>query len=149
MSSVKAPYRDDEVHTPVLLGLLFRRLGEAMHATDWGGLRQSHFRLLAALPPQGLSVTELAERLQVTKQGCGQLVAPLVESGHLRVEPSPRDGRVRVVRRTPKGGRLYASVRRRIAAIEGEWAQEVGEERYADFVDVLRTLALGQPTSER
>lgn len=142
MSSVK-PFRDDEVHTPVLVGLLFRRLGAEIHDRDRDGLRQSHFRLLAAVPPEGASVTELADRLQVTKQGCGQLVTPLVESGHLRIAPAPGDGRVRLVRRTPKGGRLYASVRRRIAVIEEAWAAEVGEERYATFRAVLEELAAG------
>lgn len=149
MSPVK-PFRDDEVHTPVLVGLLFRRLGAEVHDRDRDGLRQSHFRLLAAVPPEGASVTELAERLQVSKQGCGQLVTPLVASGHLRIAPAPGDARVRLVRRTAKGGRLYASVRRRIAAIEEGWAAEVGEERYATFRAVLEELAAapGQ-TSER
>ena len=116
MSSVK-PYREDEVHTPVLVGLLFRRLGDAVHERDWDGLRQSHFRLLACVPHDGAGVTVVAERLGVTKQACGQLVTPLVASGHVVLEPSPDDGRVRVVRRTPLGDRLYAEVRNHIATI--------------------------------
>jgi len=139
------PFRDDEVHTPVLVGLLFRRLGEALHARDWQGLRQSHFRVLACVPQDGASVTEVAERVGVTKQACGQLVTPLVEAGHLWVEPSPTDGRVRVLRRTPSGDRLYAEVRGRVAEVEDAWAAQVGRERYDAFREVLAELALGDP----
>lgn len=139
------PFRDDEVHTPVLVGLLFRRLGEAVHTRDWQGLRQSHFRVLACVPPDGASVTEVAERVGVTKQACGQLVTPLVEAGHLRVDPSPTDGRVRVLRRTPSGDRFYADVRRQVADIEAGWAAQVGERRYAEFRAVLAELALTEP----
>ena len=50
-------------------------------------------------------VTELAERVRMTKQGCGQFVTQLVETGHLAVEADPDDRRVRRVRRTAKGRR--------------------------------------------
>lgn len=140
MISVKDATGDDG-HTPLLMGLLFRRVVEAFDAEDWGGLRQSHFRVLATVPASGCSVTDLAARLGMTKQGCGQLVTALVDSGHLRVEGSPTDGRVRLVRRTPRGTRTHRAVSRRIARLEGEWAASVGGERYAVFRGVLEELA--------
>jgi len=115
-----------------------------MAAEEWGGLRQSHFRVISSVPPEGISVTELAERVGMTKQGCGQFVTTLVGSGHLKVEEDRADRRVRRVRRTPKGNRTIASVTDRILAIEDDWASRVGERRYRTFRRVLEELALDQ-----
>ncbi|GAB3784196.1 MarR family winged helix-turn-helix transcriptional regulator [Nocardioides ungokensis] len=143
MTSVKPDFRDDEVHAPLLMGLLFRQVHGAFAAEDWDGLRQSHFRVLAAVPEQGISVTDLGQWVGMTKQGCGQFVAQLTGTGHLVTEPDPADRRVRVVRRTPLGDRTVAAVTERNLRIEAEWAERVGEKRYRTFRRVLEELALG------
>src|SRR3954453_21455986 len=113
MSSVKRVVPDEERQVPLLMGLIFREVSRTFAAEDWDGLRQSHFRVISSVPPEGISVTELAERVGMTKQGCGQFVTGLVDSGHLRVEPDPSDRRVRRVRRTSKGHRTVAAVTER------------------------------------
>jgi DNA-binding MarR family transcriptional regulator len=144
MSLVKRVVPPEERQVPLLMGLLFREVSQTFAAEDWGGLRQSHFRVISSVPAEGVSVTELAERVGMTKQGCGQFVTSLVDSGHLRVEQHPADGRVRMVRRTPKGGRTIAAVTERILEIEEGWAAQVGERRYRTFRRVLEELAVEQ-----
>ncbi len=143
MSSVKE-IPADEWQVPLLMGLLFREVSGIFASEDWGGLRQSHFRVISSVPADGISVTELADRLGMTKQGCGQFVTGLVATGHLKVAQDPSDGRVRLVRRTPKGGRTIAAVTDRILAIEEDWAARVGPRRYRTFRTVLEELALGE-----
>jgi DNA-binding MarR family transcriptional regulator len=130
-------------HVPRLMGNLFEQVRAVFAGEDWQGLRMSHFRLLELVPPEGITITELASRLRMTKQGCGQFVAQLSESGHLRTVPDPADRRSRVVRRTAKGTRLTRKVAARIAAVEADWARQVGQERYADFRATLAELAGG------
>ena len=144
MSSVKVDFPREELQVPLLMGLLFREVSDTFAAEDWDGLRQSHFRVISSVPPEGISVTELAERVGMTKQGCGQFVSTLVASGHLKVHQDRTDRRVRRVRRTPKGSRTIASVTDRILAIEDDWASRVGERRYRTFRRVLEDLALDQ-----
>ena len=144
MSSVKRDFPTEELQVPLLMGLLFREVSHTFAAEDWNGLRQSHFRVISAVPAEGISVTDLAERVGMSKQGCGQFVTGLVDSGHLRVEQDSADRRVRVVRRTPKGQRTMVAVTRRILAIEDDWAARVGERRYRTFRKVLEELALQQ-----
>ena len=144
MSSVKADFPREELQVPLLMGLLFREVSDTFAAEDWDGLRQSHFRVISSVPPEGISVTELAERVGMTKQGCGQFVTTLVASGHLKVHQDRTDRRVRRVRRTPTGSRTIASVTDRILAIEDDWASRVGERRYRTFRRVLEDLALDQ-----
>jgi DNA-binding MarR family transcriptional regulator len=79
----------------------------------------------------------------MTKQGCGQFVTYLVETGHLTTEDDPSDGRVRLVRRTPLGRQVLEAVRQRNLRIEHDWAHVVGPDRYRVFRGVLEELALG------
>jgi DNA-binding MarR family transcriptional regulator len=143
MTLVKGDFPADRVHAPLLMGLLFRQVRDEFLDEDWGGLRQSHFRLLSLVPDAGVSITELGERVGMTKQGCGQFVTQLAESGHLRVVTPAIDRRGRVVRRTRRADRVLAAVRSRNLAIEEEWAERVGADRYAVFRAVLDELALG------
>ena len=144
MTLVKGDFPPDRVHAPLLMGLLFRQVRDDFAAEDWDGLRQSHFRVLSMVSDQGVSITELGERVGMTKQGCGQFVTQLVASGHLQVVARPDDRRVRVVRRTPKADRVLAAVRDRNLAIEAGWADRVESDRYAVFREVLEELALGE-----
>lgn len=141
MSSVKPVHPSGEPHVALLMGQLFREVSDTFAAEDWSGLRQSHFRVLAAVPADGLTITDLAGRLVMTKQGCGQLVASLAASGHLVVEPGEHDRRVRLVRRTPLGDATSTAVTARIHRLEDDWATRVGAERYAAFRRVLEELA--------
>lgn len=142
MTRVKA---DDvplvERHVAVLLGGLLQGVRDAFDPDDWDGLRQSHFRVISCVPVDGISVTDLAERLGMTKQGCGQFVGHLVGTGHLTSEPSPDDARVRVVRRTEAGEQNVRDVTRRMAEVEEAWRERVGERRYATFRRVLEELS--------
>jgi len=140
MTSVKGSGGDDP-HVAVLLGKVLLEIRAAFAGEDWGGLRQSHFRLLSEVPPSGISVTDLAVLLGMTKQAVGQFVTFLVESGHLEVRDSPADRRVRLVVRTRLGDDTNRAVTARIRRIERQWARRVGPERYAAFRDVLETLA--------
>ena len=145
MSSVKPVHPSGEQHVALLMGLLFREVSDTFAAEDWSGLRQSHFRVLAAVPADGLTITDLAGRLGMTKQGCGQLVATLTASGHLAVEPGEHDRRVRLVRRTTLGEETSAAVTARIRRLEDDWATRVGRDRYATFRRVLEELVRPAP----
>jgi DNA-binding MarR family transcriptional regulator len=146
MTSVKglerlAPLPDwVDVHAAVLVGRLMEEIRLAFDGEDWGGLRQSHFRLLAQVPPAGISVTDLAATLRMTKQAAGQFVTHLEGTGHLTTRTDPGDRRVRLVVRTPLGDRTSKAVTARIRRVERAWARRVGAERYAQFRAVLEDL---------
>jgi DNA-binding MarR family transcriptional regulator len=151
MTSVKAestvPQRpaprkgaDPHRHLAELLGKLFVRTRERLYATDWAGLRVSHFRLLSNVPADGISITDLAREVGMTKQGCGQFVRFLTGSGHAEIRLDPDDRRTKRVYRTAAGDRLIAAVEVRIAEIERDYAALVGPRRYAQFRRTLEDL---------
>jgi DNA-binding MarR family transcriptional regulator len=140
MSSVNRGAGPEDQHAPMRMGLLLNQVRAAFAAEDWGGLRQSHFRVITSVPEQGISITDLGDRVGMTKQGCGQFVSHLVRTGHLQVAVDPDDRRTRVVRRTALGRRTVRKVSARIARIEAEWAEAVGARRYQVFRQVLDEL---------
>lgn len=142
MNNVKSGFVGEPIHSQMLMGLLFREVRAIFAAEDWGGLRPSHFRVISSVPNQGIAITELSERVGMTKQGCGQFVTKLVNTGHLTVEPDAADRRVRIVRPTRLGQEVMDAVLARILSIEHVWAERVGEERYRTFRSVLEELAL-------
>lgn len=126
---------------PALVGFVFERVRSELRGPEWGGLRSSHLRVLSGVPSSGVSVTELAERIGMTKQGAGQFVASLTELGFVSVTPDPDDRRARIVRRSAAGSALLRRFAHRIAAIEQDWADAVGPERFAVFRAVLEEIA--------
>ena len=129
--------------TPVLMGRLLKQVSRAAAAADLHGLRPTHFRLLAELSEQGMRVSELAERVGMTKQSCGEFVKTLTVGGHVEVRTPPDDRRSRVVMRTATGDRDLAQFEGLMAALEDGWTKDVGARRYAIFRRVLVELVTG------
>jgi DNA-binding MarR family transcriptional regulator len=144
MTSVKGSVPRTEWHAALLMGFLLRQVRDVFAAEDWKGLRQSHFRVISAVPAEGINITELGDRVGMTKQGCGQFVTQLVQSGQLRVVHSPSDRRTRIVHRTTAGNRTIEAVTARNLRLEQDWAEQVGSERYGIFREVLEELAMGR-----
>ena len=106
------------------------------------GLRPSHHRVIGHVPPEGITVTDLAERVGMTKQGIGQFVTQLTESGHLTVTAQPRGPqdphrRAAPRRATPPSRRLSEL----LEGLEAGWANRVGTRRYNEFRAILDELA--------
>jgi hypothetical protein len=59
MTFVKADFPATQTHPTMLMGLLFRQVSAIFSTEDWDGLRQSNFRVMSAVPEQGVSITEL------------------------------------------------------------------------------------------
>ena len=126
---------------PELMAGLFGRIRAELSDGTLGDLRMSHVRVLAAIPPEGINVTELARRAGMTKQGCGQFVTYLSGTGHLSTAPDPDDGRVRLVFLSTTGERSMHRVYAALERIEGEFAAEVGPRRFATFKKVMAELS--------
>lgn len=123
---------------------LHRHLSEAGHAH----IRPSHFAVFRHMRPEGLRLTELAERAQMTKQSVGELVTYLESRGYLERAPDPSDGRVRIIKLTPQGEESRVAALEAFGKIEAAWAQGVGSRRMADMRTTLaRITELDSPTA--
>jgi DNA-binding MarR family transcriptional regulator len=101
-----------------------------------------HLNVFALVPrDEGMRMSELAERLQVTPGAVTQLVQQLEDMGLVRRTPDPSDRRAVIVRSTPEAEAGYEAGRRRIAELEERWQRLVGPRRWATFTAVVSQIA--------
>lgn len=133
---------DDERHVLLVLGLLMDEARVLLLGDDEVRLRPSQLRVIGYVPPdRGINITELAERVGMTKQGIGQFVTQLSNDGFLAIEGDPDDRRVRIVRRTAAGNDATHHLAVKLRKLEQRWSRRVGAQRYREFRSVLDELA--------
>ena len=133
---------NDERHIIKVLGLLFEQARQVILGDGPDGLRPSQFRVIDAVPPdRGITVSELAERVGMTKQGIGQFVTQLTQAGYLVTEASAEDRRMRIVRRTRLGSETTQQLAGSLRELEEQWAARVGQRRYREFRAILDEIA--------
>ena len=133
------------LHLAGVLGLLMKRLRADMAVTvqaAFPDLRVSHLRLLEMIPVEGARITDLAEVAGMTKQGLGQHVDYLQRHGYVVSKRLAEDKRVRLVVRTARGDEAVQVSTDAIARVEERWRDELGPERYEEFVAIAKTLGL-------
>ena len=133
---------NDERHIIKVLGLLFEQARQVILGDGPDSLRPSQFRVIDAVPPDGgITVSELAERVGMTKQGIGQFVTQLTEAGYLVTEATAEDRRMRIVRRTRVGSETTQQLAGSLRELEQHWAARVGQRRYREFRAILDEIA--------
>lgn len=133
------------LHLAGVLASLMKRLRTDMAATTeaaFPDLRVSHLRLLELIPVEGARITDLAEVAGMTKQGLGQHVDYLERNGYVVSERLAEDKRVRLVVRTARGDEAVQVSTAAIAHVEERWRDELGPERYEEFLAVAKALGL-------
>jgi DNA-binding MarR family transcriptional regulator len=149
MTSTRAADLDDtpfeERHVLLYLGLVMEQCRDLiLESRTRDHLRPSQFRVIAMVPyNRGITITELADRVGMTKQAIGQFVTALVDSGHLVTEEDPQDRRLRIVRRTTRGDEVTQELAHLLDGLERRWADRVGVRRYSQFRQTLEEIGLG------
>ncbi len=152
MTDVKhdRPAPEPPAHVFVLLDHAMRRmrgdLTDRLRALDDDAagaavLRSSQIRLLSLTPPDGMRVTDLAQRVGMTAQALGEFVRPLVDQGLLTLERDPADRRARLVTPTDRGRAAARAGDAAVRAMEKAWRRRLGAADWDTMRRVLRDLA--------
>lgn len=127
----------------VLNDRVLQRLADEGH----GAVRPAHSAVFESLDETGTTVSELAERAQMTKQGMAELVRHLEDHGYVVREPDPDDRRAKLVLLTPAGREVVAIAQRLVPELEAEVAALVGADRARalreDLTAIVRLGATG------
>lgn len=90
----------------------------------------------------GLSPTQLAEQMEITKQSVNDLLGHLERHGYLKREPDPANSRWRVIRLTDRGRKLEEVIFEAARRAERDAGKMLGEERLAQARDALADLVM-------
>jgi DNA-binding MarR family transcriptional regulator len=102
---------------------LHNRLAEE----GFADIRPPHTSVFAHIGLEGIRLTDLAERSQLTKQLMNYLVNYLDDRGYVFRTPDPVDRRAKIIRLTERGEQALRAGSRIIRDIEMEWMSRIGE----------------------
>jgi DNA-binding MarR family transcriptional regulator len=114
------------------------RLQATMRAGGHPEMRPPYGFVIRALAAGGLRLTELAERLGVTKQAALKVVDEMEAHRLLERTPAPGDRRAKVLRLTPRGEAVRARALEASEEMEAELREDLGDEA----VDAARRVLL-------
>lgn len=103
-------------------------------------LRPAHTNLLPHLDFEGVRITELARRLDITKQAVSQTIAELELMDVVETIPDPSDGRARLARFTDKGRDAIGQGLKVLKGLEGEIEKTIGKPKFDALHQALLAL---------
>jgi DNA-binding MarR family transcriptional regulator len=144
--------RKDGPAGPPYVGALLRlswlrtrtHIYDAVRAHGLDDLQDVHFAVFSYPPPDGVRLSELARQARMSRQATNYLVGQLEELGYLERRAKVGSER-RLIYLTARGKKVVTVIHAALRALQEQWAHEVGSERFADFMDLLRHFSTEQP----
>jgi DNA-binding MarR family transcriptional regulator len=113
------------------------QLRQGLIDAGFGTITSAQSILFPYLDPGGSRQTELAERLDMTKQAVNQLVAGLVEHGFLELKSDAEDKRSKLIHLTARGKESVVVANACLRRAEADLADRIGAEKTAELRKVL------------
>jgi len=138
-----------------MMRVLWQEVRDRIHtafAEEGHDVRAEHMAVLQHPGPDGQRPSALAARSGMSRQAINHLVSHLERVGYLERYTDPADRNSRLIRLTERGRRLYERIEAVAAAIEAEWAEQVGARRLEELrttLSDLLTYRQGQPVRQR
>ncbi len=134
---------------PPFVGALLRvcwrrvrdRMHEAIRAAGFTDLQDPHLPVFSYPLPDGVRPSELAHRIGMSRQATNYLITQMEALGYLERRATEGGGDRRLVHLTERGWQVGEVIFACLRELQAEWAEEIGRERFGDFMDVLRRLA--------
>ena len=135
------------------LGLRVNQLVlDRLRAAGFARARESHGYVIQHLVEAERTITELADRMEVTQQAASKAVAELAALGIVELLPAP-DRRAKVVRLSAEGVRVVQSGRQARLEIDVQLVNAIGKKQYtaakAALLTCLQTLGGIEPIRTR
>jgi DNA-binding MarR family transcriptional regulator len=144
---------DPDLPAQPLIGLLLRLVYQhyaqdievALREAGFADIRPGAANVFPFVPPEGITVSRLAELARVRKQSMAQAVEQLERTGYVERRPNPRDQRSRLVFLTPRGASVPPVTHAAAERVEQRWAQVTSPAE----LETLRASLLGLLTALR
>jgi len=148
---MKSSEIDSAPFGPPMIGALLRipweavqrHMLERLHESGFDDFDPAYLSVARYPGPQGMRPSELATRLQISKQALNYLLGELERLDYLERRPDPDDRRAKRIALTPRGTAAGKVIREAVAEMETIWAQQLGPKRFAQLRELL--LELQQP----
>ena len=113
---------------------------QRLHERGFDDLVSAHLTVLQYPGPQGMRPSDLAGRLRMSKQALNYLLGELERLGYIERRPDPDDLRSRRIALTPRSEAAALVIREAVGEMEREWAEKLGQQRFAQLRALLLEL---------
>jgi DNA-binding MarR family transcriptional regulator len=130
----------------LLVRLLHEFRAELLAGAAEGGyedLRMPHLQIFGNVGIDGIRLTDLAARAQLSLAAASEFVRDLDALGYLERRADPSDGRAKLIFPTRRGRQALDDAGDRVAGIEQHWAGLVGTQEFASAMQTLQRLLDG------
>lgn len=139
------------IATPGLLRLAYNSLSARLFASiarsGFDDLRPAHGNVMEHLSYEdGLRLTDLAGRADMTAQSMGELVDDLVSKGYVERRPDPADRRAKRVHLTARGAENVRAAGQAVLEVERDLTELLGEPGYRQLRQTLEAVLAALPT---
>jgi DNA-binding MarR family transcriptional regulator len=133
-----------------VIGLLLRLayqhyaqdIDSALREAGFGDIRPAAANVFPFVPPEGITVSRLAELARVRKQSMAQAVDQLERTGYVERRPNPRDQRSQLVILTERGASIPPVTHAAAERVEERWAELISPSKFEALrSSLLRLLA--------
>ncbi len=133
-----------------VIGLLLRlvyqhyaqNIDAALREAGFGDIRPSAANVFPFVPPEGITVSRLAELARVRKQSMAQAIDQLERTGYVERRPNPHDHRSQLVFLTQRGASVPPVTHAAAERVEERWAQLTSPAEFEALrASLLRLLA--------
>jgi DNA-binding MarR family transcriptional regulator len=149
---------DDRLAIGQILGrLLYQVRSELFDSAEADGrfldIRFPHLQVWGNIGTDGIRLTDLAAKAQLSLAACSELVDELQDLGYLERKPDPSDGRAKLILPTPKGLEVLDAAGDAVADLEQRWRQQLPPGSFDrachTFNDLITALANEDRPSRR
>ena len=117
-----------------------RHMLKRLHEHGFDDLDAAHLNIFQYPGPQCTKPTELAGRLQISKQALNYLLGELERGGYIDRRPDPDDQRSKRIVLTRRGVTVGHVIRDAVDEMETAWSRELGAKRFAQLRGLLLQL---------
>ena len=125
-----------------------RELRAALAALGFEDQGRSDGFVLRTLGQAPATISTLAERLDISKQGAAQIVDDMEQRGYVERHPDPTDGRARLIHLSARGKAALAAARKFHQSYERKLRKTHGDEAIDAVRAVLTTMAGEDSTTD-
>lgn len=115
-------------------------INDAVRAAGFTDLQDSHLGAFSYPPPDGVRLSEMARRLNMSRQAMNYLIGQLEELGYVERRAATGSER-RLIYLTARGHEVVMVIHAALQELHEEWAGVLGPQRFAEFLDTLRLLS--------
>ena len=134
----------DRLAVGQLLGRLLREFRTELFSPagehGYTDLREPHLHIFGNVGIDGVRLTDLATRAQLSLATTSELVSDLQRLGYMERRPDPADRRAKLIFPTNRGRQALNDAGDRVAVIEQHWRNILEEQRFDDMCATMQDL---------